>query len=159
MACPRRILTPPMGCVCLYRHYWQCLVCDGGVNYPWCTRLLQRWKFVLSHKWPSLSAAAAVAPGFGVYWLVHVVPGVLSVLPTIGLRSAIARSFDFFPAPSSAIPIEDPFDPSLQVISSSSADIVHQVFGKAQKPLSCPFSRWWQGWPSCRIALRTGNTW
>ena len=89
-----------------------------------------------------MSAAAAAAPGFGLYWLVFVVPVELSVLPTLGLRSELARLFDFFPAPLSAIPIQDQFfDPSLQVFSSSWADIVlHQVFGNAQKPLSCIFS-------------------
>ena len=147
MACRKRILTPPMGCVCLDRHYWQCLVFDRGVNYPWSTHSLQRWKFVLSYTWPLLSAAAAVAPGFSAYWLVYVVPGVLSVLSTIGLRSAIARSFDFFPAPSSAIPIQDPsFDPSLQVISLSWADIVlHQVVAERPKATFLYFFPWWKG--------------
>ena len=74
--------------------------------------------------------------------LVFALAVVVSLLPTLGLRSAHARSADVVAAPLNAIPPqEQPFDPSLQVFSSSWIDIVlHQVFGKAQKPLSCTFS-------------------
>ena len=67
--------------------------------------------------------------------LAFVVAVVLSVLPTIGLRSAGARSVYSVSAPSSAIPLQDqPFYPSLEDISSSWTDIVlGQVVGESPR--------------------------
>ena len=60
---------------------------------------------------------------------------VVSLLPTLGLRSAHARSADVVAAPPNAIPLqEQPFYPSLQEISSSWTDIVlGQVVGESPK--------------------------
>ena len=67
--------------------------------------------------------------------LAFVVAVVLSVLPTIGLRSAEARSVHSVSAPSSAIPLQDQaFYPSLEEISSSWTDIVlGQVVGQSPR--------------------------
>ena len=60
---------------------------------------------------------------------------VMSLLPTMGLRSAQARSVDLVSAPPNAIPLqEQPFYPSLQAISSSWTEIVlGQVVGESPK--------------------------
>ncbi len=84
--------------------------------------------------------------------LAFVVAVVLSVLPTIGLRSAEARSVYSVSAPSSAIPLQDqPFHPSLEEISSSWTDIVlGQVVGQSPRVTLLNFlSRDGKGWPSC----------
>ena len=67
--------------------------------------------------------------------LVFVLAVVLSLLPTMGLRSAQARSIDLVSAPPNAIPLqEQPFYPSLQAISSSWTEIVlGQVVGESPK--------------------------
>ena len=70
--------------------------------------------------------------GFALVFLVAVV---LSLLPTMGLRSAQARSVDLVSASSSAIPLQkQPFYSSLQEISSSWTEIVlGQVVGESPK--------------------------
>mgnify|MGYP002628206138 FL=1 len=67
--------------------------------------------------------------------LVFALAVVVSLLPTLGLRSAHARSADVVAAPPNAIPLqEQPFYPSLQEISSSWTDIVlGQVVGESPK--------------------------
>ena len=67
--------------------------------------------------------------------LVFALAVVVSLLPTLGLRSAHARSADVVAAPPHAIPLQDqPFYPSLQEISSSWTDIVlGQVVGESPK--------------------------
>ena len=67
--------------------------------------------------------------------LVFALALVVSLLPTLGLRSAHARSADVVAAPPNAISLqEQPFYPSLQEISSSWTDIVlGQVVGESPK--------------------------
>ena len=67
--------------------------------------------------------------------LVFALAVVVSLLPTLGLRSAHARSADIVAAPPNAISLqEQPFYPSLQEISSSWTDIVlGQVVGESPK--------------------------
>ena len=67
--------------------------------------------------------------------LVFALAVVVSLFPTLGLRSAHARSADVVAAPPNAISLqEQPFYPSLQEISSSWTDIVlGQVVGESPK--------------------------